>query len=264
MNRASDRSFRQIVGDAVDLLTKYSIPLYVNDRYGRPDQFGTAFFVRAGQSQFLVSAAHVLDQTRNERVFYYATPTKLRSLTGRVLTTGHPDHRDRDPLDVGVMRLVGGALPPYREVDKFAVDISYLKPDHVPRAGRHYVIVGFPATKSSLDTLGRTAYVSPYAYRSDSIEDKEYAAKGVDPQTHVVLPLDLKKGFDPAGSVRAFPKPQGMSGAPIVVLYETRAEDHTSFFPVVAIGTRYRKSAKILIGTDVRFALGAIEEFQKV
>lgn len=262
MTNESKQSWPEVIGEVVDLLTKFSIPLYVNDKYGRPDQFGTGFFVRAGGSNFLVSAAHVLDLTRTKNVFFYAAPNKLRSLNGRVLTTGHPDKRDDDLLDVGVMKLTGDAMPPYPEVDKFPMDISYLKPSYLPRSGKHYVIVGFPATKSRVDTKDRAALVSPYAYRSDSTEENEYFTQGVGVETHVLLPLDLKKGLDPAGHVRAFPKPQGMSGSPIVVLYDqTESDGDSRVFPVVAVGTRYRKMSKVLIGTDVRFVLGAIEQF---
>jgi hypothetical protein len=102
--------------------------------------------------------------------------------------------------------------------------------------------------------------VSPYAYRSDPIEENQYPAEGLNPESHVLLPLDLRNGLDPAGKIRAFPKPQGMSGSPIVVLYE-EALDASRVFPVVAVGTRYRRSKKVLIGTDIGFALGAIEQF---
>jgi hypothetical protein len=256
-----NRSIGYVTGKAVDLLTKFSIPLYVKDRYGRPEQFGTGFFVRARESHFLVSAAHVLDVARTRRVFYYTTPTTVRALTGKVLTTGFPNNRDDDPLDVGVMKMTGDGLPPYREVDKFAMDISYLHPNYVPRANKHYVIVGFPATKSIIDTQRRTALVSPYAYRSDSFDDKDYVSMGLNAATHVALPLNLRKGIDTTGKTRTFPKPQGMSGSPIVVLYEDTNKKQPRVFPVVAIGVRYRGSQKVLIGTDVRFAVEAIGRF---
>jgi hypothetical protein len=255
------RSVGHVIGEAVDLLTKFSLPLYVKDKHGRPDQFGTGFFVRAGESHFLVSAAHVLDVARTRPVFYYTTPITVRALTGKVLTTGFPNSRDDDPLDVGVMNLTGEGLPPYREVDKFAMDISYLHPNYLPRANKHYVIVGFPATKSTVDTQQRTALVSPYAYRSDSFDDKDYDSMGVNATTHVALPLNLRKGIDSTGKTRTFPKPQGMSGSPIVVLYEATNQNQPRVFPVVAIGVRYRKTQKVLIGTDVRFAVEAIRQF---
>src|SRR6185312_5072706 len=140
-------------------------PLYVNDECGRPDQFGTGFFVRAAGSDFLVSAAHVLDVARTSNVFFYSTPNVLRSLTGRVLSTGHPDRRRDDHLDVAVMKLTGKSRMPYPEVEKFPMELSYLHPEYLPRANKHYVIVGFPATKSAVDTNKRVAVSTPYAYR---------------------------------------------------------------------------------------------------
>jgi hypothetical protein len=68
--------------------------------------------------------------------FFYATPNKLRALTGRVLTTGDPDNRGGGLFDVGVMRFTGEAMPPYPDVDKFSMDISYLSAIAHP-AGRH-------------------------------------------------------------------------------------------------------------------------------
>src|SRR6185437_3733095 len=85
--------------------------------------------------------------------------------------------------------------------------------------------------------------------------------QGFASDTHVVLPLHLKEGLDVDGRVRTFPKPQGMSGSPIVVLFETDPDGRFRVFPVVAIGTRYRIKSKILIGTDVRFALEMIAQF---
>ena len=150
---------------------------------------------------------------------------------------------------------------PYPGIEKFAMDISCLKLNYLPRSGKHYVIVGFPATKSAVDSRHRTTLAAAYAYRSDAIDDSDYAAHGVDAKTHVVLPLDLRRGFDTTGRIVNFPKPQGMCGSPIVVLYgEPGSEDDSRVFPVVAVGTRYRKKTKVLIGTDVH-SVGAIERF---
>ena len=250
-----------MISEAIDTLIKFSIPLYVDDEYGRPEQFGTGFFVRAEESLYLISAAHVLDNARTNKVYLYSTPKIRRYLTGKVITTGHPDQRDEDVVDIGVLKMTGEALPPYSEVDKFPMDVSYLTPEYLPRSGKHYVIVGFPASKSRVDTIDRTTIAAPYAYRSDSIDDSEYARHGVNAETHVVLPLDVRKGMDADGLVRTFPKPNGMSGSPIVVLYESETEDRSGLFPVVAVGTTYRKSTKVLIGGDVQFALNIIRKF---
>jgi len=43
-----------------------------------------------------------------------------------------------------------------------------------------------------------------------------------------------------------------MGGSPIVVLYEAETEGKSRIFPVVAVGTKYRRNTKILIGTDIQ------------
>jgi hypothetical protein len=160
------------------------------------------------------------------------------------------------------MKLVGDTAPPYPDVTKFPMPGSYLKPAYSPRSGKHYVIVGFPASKSVVDSRDRTTLVTAYAYRSDPVDDKEYQAHGLDPMTHILLPLNLKKGFDSEGRLVHFPKPQGMSGSPIIALYgEPGTEQDSRVFPVVAVGTRYRRKTKVLIGTEISFAMGAIQRF---
>lgn len=264
MTQKHEPSLSEVIGEAVDLLARFVVPLYFHDRYNRPIQFGSGFFVRKDDKHFLISAGHVLDKTRSMSVFYYAAPSLLRKLNGRVVTTGHPDSRDADRLDVGVMELTGPGQPPYPDVQKFSMDYSYLKPGYLPRFGKHYVIVGFPASRSAVDTRNRTALVAPYAYRSNSVDQSVYASQSLDPASHVVLPLDRRRGIDASGRTVNFPKPQGMSGAPIMVLFEdSEVEARDRVFPVVAVGTHYRKTSKSLIGTDVKFVIGAIDQLSR-
>jgi len=69
--------------------------------------------------------------------------------------------------------------------------------------------------------------------------------------------MDLKRSFDLQGNARNLPKPQGMSGSPIWVLFDERGGDER-VFPLVAIGTRYLRRERVLIGTDVRVAIDMI------
>lgn len=48
-----------------------------------------------------------------------------------------------DIVDVGCLLLEGDNLPPYPGVSKFALDISYLAPGHVPRRGREDAVLFF-------------------------------------------------------------------------------------------------------------------------
>lgn len=161
-------------------------------------------------------------------------------------------------IDVGVLKLTEEPTPPYPAVKKFAMDITYLKPAYHPRSGKNYAIIGFPATKNRVRVVEREVLAAPYAYRSQSLREEEYRTHGVSTDTHVVLPLNVKRAFDPEGKRIHFPKPQGMSGSPIVVLYDDELDDQSRVFPVVAVGTTYRAQKQVLIGTDVGFVMDAI------
>ena len=257
MQEAADQKLDNAIGTAIDTLIDFSIPLYV-DSDGKPSHLGTGFFVQKKDDYFLVSAAHVLDIALSHGLFFYSSPSVIQHLTGR-LVRSRPTEVGRDEhVDIGVVKITGEVQSPYPEVRKFAMDISYLKPRYLPRSKKHFAFIGFPATKSKVKRKDRTILVKPYSYRSDSILEGDYARHGVQPETHVVLPLDLRKGFDPDGNKVHFPKPQGMSGAPVVVLYE-QDDGGSRTFPVVAVTIEYRKKDKVVVATDVQYVLEAID-----
>lgn len=252
----ADDRFVALMDEATDILSRCVTPLY-RDEGGRPSQVGTGFFVRAGSSNFLVSAAHVLDEAKS--LYYYIETNVTAKLAGvRRVSTWKGD-RENDPVDVGVLKLSESA-PPYPALNKYALDISYLRPGLLPRADKIYSIIGFPATHSKRDPTEKQLTSTVHAFRNRSIADLEYSALGCSPESHVVLAMDLRDGVDSEGRQRIFPKPQGMSGSPIFMLLDEQASADIHLFPVVAIGTKYRKSKKVLIGTDVDIAVAMINE----
>jgi len=246
------------IEEATEILLKFSIPLYCKDPAGRPLQYGTAFFVRTQSKTFLVSAAHVLDRAKTHGLFYYSEPGQLRALSGQLIRSKGEEDRASDLIDVAVLRLPGDSVPPYPKVDKFAMDMSYLRPCHRPRTGKSYIFIGFPATKSTVNADRREVTVTAYAFRNDPIEESEYQSHGLDPNSHVALRLDVRKGFGADGTKQHFPKPNGMSGSPIVVLFD-EGGDKSRVFPVVGVATTYRKADRLVFGTDISYVIDAIQ-----
>lgn len=256
----NERTLPEIIDEATALLVKFVVPLYESDIRGRPSSHGSGFFVKAGEHHFLVSAGHVLETLKTRPLFYYVSPGITRKLSGRLLLNPWQGDREDDPIDVGVLKLSNEELPPYPEVDKYAMDVSYLRPALLPRSGRNYMIVGFPASRSKVNPVAQEVAATAYGYRSHSIEDSTYSEHGLMPEAHLVLPLDLEIGFDSNGKRRNFPKPQGMSGSPILVLYDENGRDDSRVFPVVAVGTKYWKRERLLVGTDIAVVLDMINE----
>ena len=253
----SDETLEDVITEAIELLTAFTIPLYLDiDKH--PTLHGTGFFVKANDEYFLVSAAHVFDTAMTEELAFYVSPNVTRRLTGKLVRSGPPASRAEDMIDIGVLKLSDDPIPPYRDVNKIAMDVSYLVPELEPREGKNYVIIGFPETKNRAQYNDKAIVAAPYAYRSDSASAEIYRVNDVSTKNHVVLPLNLKKQIDPHGRRQHFPKPQGMSGSPIVVLYDTDNLKDFRVFPVVAVGTTYRRQKNSLIGTDVRYVLDAI------
>jgi hypothetical protein len=249
----------QVMAEALTVLTHFPVPLYLEDDYGRPSLHGTGFFVKSGDAHFLVTAAHVLDTAHERGLFFYVEPGRIRTVTGLSTRSGRSAAgRATDIVDIGVVRLTEDSVPPYPRVEKYAMELEYLHPEYLPRGSRGYGILGFPATKSKLSRAEATVLAAPHAYLCQPIPDGDYPSLGFEPKTHLLLHLNLKVGYGLDGGHQHFPKPQGMSGAPVFVLYSDGPEDNARVFPVVAVGIEYRPREKLLIATDVRYVLEAI------
>lgn len=254
------RELSQVLESAVTVLTHFSVPLYVEDDFGRPALHGTAFFVKTGDAHFLVTAAHVLDTAHERGLFFYVGPDRIRSVSGVSTRSGRSAvGRAKDILDIGVVRLTEDSVPPYPQVAKHAIDLEYLHPEYLPRANREYVLLGFPASKSKVSRADSTVLVAPHAYLCQPIHDSDYQKHGFKPETHLLLHLNLKVGYGLNGQRQHFPKPQGMSGSPVFVLYSDGPEDNARVFPVVAVGIEYRSKEKLLVATDARYVLDAMK-----
>jgi hypothetical protein len=252
------KNLSKIIDEATNLLAKFSLPIYEDDHRGRPSLHGTGFIVQAGGQHFFVSAAHVLENLKAKPLYYYIGPSITRKLSGKLLLNRWRGDREKDPVDIGILRLTSEGLPPYPDVSKFAVDISYLRPRFLPRSGKHYLVVGFPGSRSKTNPLARETEVTVYGFRNASIKDSEYYEHGLENELHVALSLNLKTGFDSEGKHRNFPKPQGMSGSPIWILFDDVGDNDERVFPLVAVGTKYRKSTHLLVGTDIAVVLDMI------
>jgi hypothetical protein len=257
MGDTSSTAFKQALLSAAELLLKFAVPLYEMDGT-RPKLFGTGFLVHYSGKNFLISAAHVLEGIKERPLRYYVAPNITRKLTGKLAVTHFDGPRKLDPIDVGVLLLDGEAQPPYPKVGKFAADFSYLKPTLLPRAEKQYLLIGFPGSRSKANPSAKEVSVAPYSYWCLSAPEASYAATGHSVTNHLLLPLDVKQGYDLDGAKCAFPKPHGMSGSPIVMLYDETGENDPHTFPIVGIATTYLKEKNLIIATDIRFAVDLI------
>lgn len=238
------------LSEAIQTLVKCVVPLY-SDHRGAPAIAGSGFFVRHGSLDFLVSAAHVLDIFKKEQGYYYVTPSTTRKLSGRLITNAHVGRsRKDDLLDVGAILLEGPALPPYPAVAKFPIDSSLLLANHQVTSTSRYGFVGFPESRSSVRRSPRQISVEAHAYIGNSIPPDEYRKSRLDPSSHICLAFDNKRSFDLEGQPKKFPKPHGISGAPIFHLYDEENLTDEGAFTIAGVITTWRPQARRVFGSN--------------
>jgi len=257
-----DNSLRleEVVQKLTTILSRHVIPIFSDDNSGRPQHRGTGFLVSACRSSFLISAAHVFDCDRP--LFFHATSTTKRWLSGELRLTKKPDgkSRDSDRLDIGVLKLRSPGLPPYPQVEKYPLPISDLKASALPRERKVYLVLGFPGSKSQPHLARRDVTPVPYGFWNTSAQTQRYTKIGVSPDSHIAIAFERTRGRGPDGEVRTFPKPAGMSGSPVWLLYDEVGPNDPTRTPVVGIFIEYKRSHHVMLATDIGIALKMINE----
>ena len=196
-------------------------------------------------------------------LFFHIDSKTKRWLSGELRLTKKPDGKSResDRLDVGVLKLRSPGLPPYPQVDKYALPISDLKASALPRERKVYLVLGFPGSKSQPHLVRRDVTSESHGFWNTSAQTQRYAETGVSPDSHIVITFDRRtRALGLNGEVRTFPKPVGMSGSPVWLLYDEIGPNDPIRTPIVGILIEYRKSHHVMIATDIGVALKMIDE----
>jgi hypothetical protein len=78
------------------------------------------------------------------------------------------------------------------------------------------------------------------------------------PEHHILISFDQKRVFGAGGVLRAFPKPAGMSGSPVWLLYDEIEDNNKAQNAVVGVLIEYHDDRKIMVATDIGVALDLI------
>jgi hypothetical protein len=90
MNRQAGAWLDGDVKRLASVLLRHVVPLYADEPNGRPSLQGTGFLVRGQRSDFLVSAAHVLDKFLTFRCFRWLWYCRSKMLRKRRRHDGCP------------------------------------------------------------------------------------------------------------------------------------------------------------------------------
>ncbi len=261
--RASPKVERY-VRDLSIVLTRHIIPLFRRHR-GKPVLTGAGTLVSSKKAHYLISAAHVIDPIKKgEEVFFYVDKNMTQTLAGRAALSLPPNREQRqlDRVDISIVHIQGPLLPPFEKVDKFPLSVDLLLPQAVPRDRKQYLLVGFPSSKSKSNPANQTINSVPYSFRSMGVMESKYSVLGLDPRFHILLAFNRGRVIGSDGEFRAFPSPNGMSGSPLWLLYDEVRPNDPLNIPLVGIVIEHLKKEKVIVATDVTFALEVINYFE--
>lgn len=238
----------QVWTELSDALLMHVVSLCTQPYGKRPTHVGTGVLVEVNGQPFLVSARHVLVEVKS--LFFYVDTNVVRKLKGKLLL-GRVSPGSLDRIDLAVMRLEGPGLPPYPGVEKVCLDgNSMFRPAALPRRGKHYLVTGFPASRSKANPHAMQLKSEAWCLIAGSAEPPNYERLGLAEETHLVLTLDRRDTLRTDGAQHTFPDPHGMSGSPVWWLPD---ETNGIELPMlVGIVIEYHASLSALVAIDVR------------
>ncbi|NYG31446.1 hypothetical protein HZU83_01880 [Sphaerotilus montanus] len=193
-------------------------PIYLIADYGDPVHIGTCFAFEYKNRRFLVTAAHVVDHTKNGTLFF-ASPAgeSLIGIAGEwhvAIPGSNP--REEDPFDFAWHELTVDEkknLP--------CIAAGQLEDVKSPASGmRMLIMIGFPASKNKKispdNRRNRRLAPTRAQYLNIEIMPNEYFnARGMSPQTHVAITRE-QRSIDSAGEEVNTIGHHGFSGGPLI------------------------------------------------
>jgi hypothetical protein len=244
--------------EAAERVADSAIPVYRQVKGGTPEGVGSAVLLEVCGRKFLCTAAHVLE-AREDRNLYLPEGSTVQ-VFGPVpvhISQAPASGRRDDKFDFAVVELTGENAERFSK--RRIVTMAEIDQNEVPRAGRTYTFVGYPASrnKSKRGTMGVREHLVHYSGRP--LPQDRYDQEGLNLATHLVTEFDIKKMMEGESEVQPI-TPKGVSGGAVWRLGDpSEFEDGSNREGLVGLGMEYRADA--LIAVRISVILEAIRGF---
>lgn len=226
---------------------------------GQPAPCGTCFFVRIEDQPFLVTAAHVIDES-NSNPLYVSNNTTLVQIEGNFLITDHPGGRERDPFDFSVLKLSEEQYDLLGSPD--LIDERAFCRNMADKSKRGYMALGFPAAMQEVDRPQKTIRSEAWMYvgfcKPDVALLNEMKISGYE---HLFVRFEKKvKTF--GGEIRNSVKPNGASGGVLIDLGNFDPDKLRPNAPCIGLLAgvliEHHKKNKAIVATDIQIVADAV------
>jgi len=192
-------------------------PIYGCDDKGKPLHIGTCVLVKIRGCRYLITAAHVVDESRNTTL--YVGGDSLIEIHGEFICTSKPNNdRSQDHYDFGFLKLSPQYLEDLKAV-KFIEEADFAK-NITLTEGRAYVAMGFPNSQNKKIDSVKKSITPRFAKYTSTAKSKPELFKRLNltGNDHIAIDHNKKYSRNPDGSITNSIRPRGMSGGALIDL----------------------------------------------
>ncbi|WP_111655318.1 hypothetical protein [Isoalcanivorax indicus] len=239
-------------------------PIYGASDHGRPEHISSGLLLLWKDKQYLVTAAHVIDEN-SESTLYLGVGSCLQEISAGFFCTKKPDNdRSKDYYDFAWTELTNLSLEGYN-------DLSFISESEISLEGscpdeNAYLALGYPNSKNKKhDNVKKRVAPKYMKYTSTLKRDKSWATERyLSGNDHILLKYHSKHARDSDGNKVNTLSPRGASGGALIdmgALHQVEAykPNHTPVGRLV--GMIIEKSAKhdVLVAVKIGSILEQIE-----
>lgn len=234
-------------------------PCFGVNKRNCPVPSSTCFFMHIDSRNFLVTAAHAIDDS-DITTIYVGNGESLIPIEGNFLVTDNSLGRNKDRFDFAVLEISKEKCDSLK-VHSFITE-SMISKNRTDKKKRSYMALGFPAS------MQKVAYNEPYVKTSawTYIRFHRPSAKleskiGVTENGHFIIRFQKKvKGFD--DEVKNAVNPRGASGGVLIDLGNFDPDKLRPEAPcaglLAAVLIEHYKQYNVIVATDIQVVINAI------
>jgi len=233
----------------LERVSAYTRPVFDVDDRDRPNQLGSCVLLRVLDCRFLLTAAHVLNESDRSTLYLGARDGNLVPICGRKYSPSIVGRKDR--FDIAFLELA-------EDVSADSLSIEGTDVADNPN-GNIYSVAGYPNSRSRLDSARKLIAADPIIITSTPSPIRPYDSLGVKPQTHIILDFSRTRMIE-TGRVLTAPFPAGMSGGGVWRSYDrSNPSSYLKKECLVGIFIEYHaRDLNVLVGTRITAVLEMI------
>ena len=207
------KMYRTIQAEAAKTIYQSTCHFLTIDNTGNPKPHASGVFAKIENKYFLLTAGHVIDDCVNDIYIVIKQGESLLKLGGEWTINKPETTREKDKIDVAILKLDNETIDKIDEAYRF-IELDSIETNHSAKKLPMYLSLGFPASMSKYNSYKKELKSTPFPYITMCADDSVYKNLGCDPKVNLIAHYDKKNVLDYKSNKKKIgPDPFGISGS---------------------------------------------------